>query len=169
LNNSGKPVSSADFWRTRINRTLAQGRDIHAAIFDTDDENWNRQQTQTKSILPKYVRPGEMLLDVGCGYGAVYECMPPNVIYTGIDLSPDLIQMALFRHPDVAFHVGDIKHLPYGTKSFDIVVCRSMRHMILENFVAGEWECMFQEIKRVTRRILFLEYGDPMLQEYMEC
>jgi len=162
------PVSTCDFWRTRINRTLAQNRDIHAAIFDTDDENWKLQQSQTKALLPKFIRPGQSVLDTGCGYGAVYECVPPGVLYTGVDISPDLIQMACFRHPEATFSVEDLRRLPYEDKQFDIAVCRSMREMILKNYGEMEWGLIYSEIQRVSRRMLLMEYGDPMPCQLVE-
>lgn len=53
-------------------------------------------------ILPGALRlldlkPGDSLLDLGCGQGILSRHIPPNITYTGIDASPSLIQKAQKR------------------------------------------------------------------------
>jgi 2-polyprenyl-3-methyl-5-hydroxy-6-metoxy-1,4-benzoquinol methylase len=53
---------------------------------------------------------GCSVLDVGCGFGDLYEYLcrnGVNVDYTGVDLSPDLLEIARQRHPDVRFISAD--------------------------------------------------------------
>ncbi len=47
------------------------------------------------------------VLDVGCGpgrLGALVKGLRPDVSYTGIDISPDVLRLAAVRVPDGSFH-----------------------------------------------------------------
>jgi SAM-dependent methyltransferase len=44
---------------------------------------------------------------------------------TAIDLSPEVVERARQRHPDVATIRGDVRRLPFGDASFDLVVSLS--------------------------------------------
>ena len=162
------PVNTQSFWRTRINRTLAQCRSIHTVIFDTDDGNWQLQQDQTRQLLPRYVKSGESFLDAGCGIGMMWECVPAKVQYHGVDISPDLIEIARMRVPNVRFDVEDLRRLPFADKQFDIAVCRAMREMTINNFGLDEWSLLQTEIQRVSKRLLIVEYGSPLQYELLE-
>ena len=63
-----------------------------------------------KGYLTEYVkpRPGEKVLDIGCGPGDVLEFMPA-VEYTGFDISPGYIQAAQARFGSRGrFWCGDV-------------------------------------------------------------
>lgn len=70
------------------------------------------------------------LLDVGCGPGslvpALREIGKVNVV--GIDLSPEMIELARARYPDARFEVGDVEALAFPDASFDVVLCSGMLH-----------------------------------------
>lgn len=55
---------------------------------------------------------GCSILDVGCGFGDLYEFLRQNGInvdYTGVDLNQDFIEIARQRHPDAEFIVDDFE------------------------------------------------------------
>jgi SAM-dependent methyltransferase len=65
------------------------------------------------------IRPGERVLDLGCGYGAVAFSVASRAqaVVTGIDLQPGNIALARtkFRHPNLTFVLGDVlTDLPGG-------------------------------------------------------
>jgi 2-polyprenyl-3-methyl-5-hydroxy-6-metoxy-1,4-benzoquinol methylase len=71
------------------------------------------------------IHPGERVLDIGCGYGAVAYSVASRAgaIVTGIDLNADNIAKArrLFQYPNLTFVQGDVlKDLP--GKSFDVIM-----------------------------------------------
>ncbi len=68
---------------------------------------------------------GDSLLDVGCGFGDFkrwIESRECRLDYTGIDLSPDLVEQARARHPDGRFFIGDLFDLPDSEGRFDWVI-----------------------------------------------
>jgi SAM-dependent methyltransferase len=55
---------------------------------------------------------GCSVLDVGCGFDDLYKYLCRNGIdvdYTGIDLSPDFVEIARQRHPDATFIAADFE------------------------------------------------------------
>ncbi len=67
------------------------------------------------------VRPGTDLLDAGCGGGVacrIARDMGANV--TGIDVTPELLDIARHRVPHGTFDTGEIDSLPAADDSFDV-------------------------------------------------
>ncbi len=59
---------------------------------------------------------GCRVLDVGCGLGALWPFLQgfaSGVVYTGIDICPDMIAAARTCHPDATFEVHDITEKPF--------------------------------------------------------
>lgn len=94
------------------------------------------------------VRPGERVLEVGCGIGALaYDVAEKaGAFLVGIDLSADNIAQARQRyaHPRVEYRVGDaLRELPDGP--FDVVILSN----ILEHL--SERPAFLQRVQRVAR------------------
>ena len=71
------------------------------------------------------IKPGESVLDVGCGPGWNYEHFGefgPQVDYTGMDYSERFIRVAKQRQPDAKFMVGDARNLPPVVGAWDVVI-----------------------------------------------
>jgi malonyl-CoA O-methyltransferase len=66
------------------------------------------------------------LLDVGCGVGRrLIDCGAAEAV--GIDLSPEMLDAGIGRGavmPGVRTLVGDVRHLPFPDRYFDVVWCR---------------------------------------------
>src|SRR5690349_2720143 len=80
-------------------------------------------------------RPGERILDAGCGPGfyvaEVLERVGSEGSVVGIDASPPMLAVAARRcegHANVAFHEGDVTSLPVGDADFD----RALSVQVLE-------------------------------------
>lgn len=96
-------------------------------------------------------RPGERLLDLGCGTGGVaFLSSQAGADVTGLDLAPALIETARQRAAaqglSLELHVGDCEALPFEDASFDVVTS-SVGVMF-----APDHEAVAGEIERVTRR-----------------
>lgn len=95
--------------------------------------------------------PGDRILDVGCGTGALLHalsvssspCSAPGRL-TGIDPSREMLEVALVKlGPSVRLVQGSAEDLPFPDGAFDIVVSTSVFHYLRRPRQA------LQEIKRV--------------------
>lgn len=82
-------------------------------------------------------KPGERVLEVGCGLGAdareLAERVGPDGAVTAIDVSQAMIDAATERHDpalDVTYERADVTSLPYGDGTFDVVrIERVLQHV----------------------------------------
>ena len=106
--------------------------DSPAYIHGFDRDEQDRLLTQAalwreRLILPDLpFRPGERVLDVGCGVGAVLATLAdahPDVRWTGVDRSPAQVARAreVLSGRDVELHQVDAAALPFPDESFDHV------------------------------------------------
>ncbi|SHG34669.1 class I SAM-dependent methyltransferase [Bradyrhizobium erythrophlei] len=71
-----------------------------------------------------HLRPGIGLLDVATGPGALAaEAANRGARPVGIDLSPQMIELARRLHPAIDFREADVERLPFADDTFDAVVC----------------------------------------------
>ncbi len=75
-------------------------------------------------------RPGDRILDVGCGPGfyvtELLEAVGPGGSVAGVDTSADMLAVAAQRakgHRNVAFHEADVASLPVPDASFERALC----------------------------------------------
>jgi ubiquinone/menaquinone biosynthesis C-methylase UbiE len=95
------------------------------------------------------LRPGERVLDVACGTGLIArlatERVGPSGTVTGLDLSPDMIEVARAASPStISWHVDDATSLPFPDDAYDVVLCQ-MGLMFMQDRRAA-----VGEMRRVT-------------------
>lgn len=158
-------VNKIEFWKDRIEGAKKNNK-IHYSVFLANDTIWKKLNDDHKKILEKEIKKGDNVLDAGCGYGRNSEMIKSDK-YVGVDFSPDFIEMAKELYPKREFMVADIKDLPFKDKEFDVSICVSVKGMIIGNLGNEEWDKMQKELKRVSKRLLILEYGSgDSLSEY---
>ena len=122
----------------------------HAAVLRS--HTWRTAQNSAAYLLPE-LKPGQELLDVGCGPGTITadlaELVTPGRV-TGLENAPGVLEQAA-RHAaeqgvtNVAFEVGDVHALPFADDSFDVVHA----HQVLQH-VADPVQAL-REMRRVCR------------------
>jgi ubiquinone/menaquinone biosynthesis C-methylase UbiE len=81
--------------------------------------------------------------------------------YIGVDFSPDFIDWSKKDNPNKEFLVADLKTLPFKDNEFDWAFCVSIKKMIEDNLGNQDWSKMQNELKRVAKKVLILEYEEP--------
>ena len=105
-----------------------------AEQFDNDDPSiYNLCRKDYPDILAELEKEEFMdVLDAGCGTGAVIALLAkkyPKKHYTGIDLSPKMIEVASAKKTENAVFVcGDCENLPFEDNSFDAITCSMSFH-----------------------------------------
>ncbi len=122
-----------------------------AKVYETDEAGVYRMcRKDYPDVLSELEKePFTDLLDCGCGTAPMLELLKkkyPDRHYTGIDLTPQMIEVARAKHmPGVELVVGDCEKLPFPDSSFDAVICcQSFHHYpIVQDF--------FDSVSRVLR------------------
>ena len=100
----------------------------------TQGELWGRRPQEWAAVeeqqRPTYeegirragIKPGDRVLDVGCGTGVFLEAVTKlGARPHGFDASRRLLRIARARVPQAELRVGDAQSLPFGDDSFDAV------------------------------------------------
>jgi len=82
-----------------------------------------RDPTHPKHLNPP-VRPGDRVLDIGCGAGQTLIVTCPGRTSFGIDIDLEPLQVGKTLTKDVAFSVASAEELPFKSESFDFVASR---------------------------------------------
>lgn len=92
------------------------------------------------------LRSGERVLDVGCGTGVIArqaaEAVGPTGAVTGIDVSPEMIDLAgtlPTSGAPIEWREGDAVKLPFAEESFDVALCQ-LSLMFIEDRAAATQE-----------------------------
>jgi SAM-dependent methyltransferase len=157
-----KSTDKPEFWRNRILRAIATGKDLHTVIYDVDINQWNRIQGDCGGYLTRHLKYGDKLLDAGCGYGALWDALPSDlkkrVKYTGVDFSPELIEIGKIRRPTLDLICADLMDLDYPEGYFNLVICRSMKKMIIDNSGIEVWCSIENKLSYIGKEVYLLEY-----------
>jgi demethylmenaquinone methyltransferase/2-methoxy-6-polyprenyl-1,4-benzoquinol methylase/phosphoethanolamine N-methyltransferase len=127
----------------------------------------NRRNSRMVIELAK-VKPGDKVLDVGCGTGSLtltaqsYTGLGGKVY--GIDAAPEMIEVAKKKASrsgvDVVFDVGLIEELAFPDATFDVVINRLAIHHLPDDLKHRG----FTEILRVLKpggRLLIADFAPP--------
>ena len=102
-------------------------KNVKAYKNDIKSVAWGSRTSQQKrfEILSQIADlGGRSVLDVGCGLGDFYGWLSSiysNIRYTGIDITPSMIEIAAKSYPKIRFKIQNILELKKVTPSYDYV------------------------------------------------
>lgn len=173
-------IFNPNFWAERLKDGKKRNR-IHYSVFQTNPYRWELIENHHKDLLKKYIGDEESVFDCGCAYGRLYGMMPPTWkgFYCGMDLCPEFVEYAVRKYGNnpergPAFLVGDLRDTGFDVdppnERFDWAVLISIRGMVLREMGEEPWKEMEKEVKRVTKKQMYLEYSDmqPAVIEYSD-
>lgn len=108
-----------------------------------------------KFFLPEILPQVNSALDVGCaagGFSRIMRSFNPTLRYVGVDITPNLVEIARRDYPDCQFEVCDGINFPFSVESFDLVHCSGVLHLNshYQEMVAAMWA--------QTRRYLLCDF-----------
>jgi len=106
------------------------------------------QKTLFSVLADIGTQSGDSLLDVGCGFGDLYSWLHGaglTVSYTGIDLSPEILETAARMNPGLDFRCGELFDFDWSAQSFDWVLLSGTLNWELDD--DGDYE------RRLIRRM----------------
>lgn len=83
------------------------------------------QELRFKVLSAIGIQSGDSVLDVGCGFGDLFGYLNKQGIkveYTGIDLSPEIVEEGKKQYPLANFFIGELFDFKHELQSFDYVM-----------------------------------------------
>lgn len=117
---------------------------------DKDKDLYRSEKVFIKDAL----RKKHTLLDIGCaagGFRNIVKGYNPRIEYSGVDISPVMIEEAKKRFPQERFYVTDGNRLSFPDSFFEVVICFGVLHMT-EN-----WKTLLSEAWRVCKDSLLFD------------
>lgn len=112
-------------------KLIDQIRDDYDAISDHFSHTRLNQWYEVNYLVEQYIKPGQYVLDLGCGNGRVADLVNEiKANYIGLDVSEKLIAIARGLHPGNEFVVGNMLATPFNDGTFDNVLMIASLHHI---------------------------------------
>ena len=114
------------------------------------DRFMGRYSTSLASALADAadVRPGQLVLDVGCGTGALTAELVRRLgadSVAAVDPSEPFVEACRRRYPGVDIHLGRAEELSFPDDGFDAALAQLVLHFVTDSAAAA------QEMRRVVR------------------
>lgn len=153
-----------------VNRTF---HDHECAYYDErfaivhDERSARQARTEVERLLGRPLRPGEVVLDPGCGTGwqaAGLRRAVPGISVVGVDLSAGMLSKA--RQAGAApLLQADAARLPLGAATVDVVVTRGVLHHLPEVVAAlAEW----RRVLRPGGAVVIVSEPTPAVERHGE-
>lgn len=114
-----------------MNKTILANIKVHSKLIKDGNyqlsphksyENKQKIKRVVRSIVKnRYIKH----LDVGCGDGFIFSCVPKTWSSYGLDITDEMIKECKKNHPSVVLRKGLAENLPFPDSYFDFVTCYS--------------------------------------------
>jgi len=158
-------IFDTQFWKTRLAEAKKIGLLEHAI---GQGFNFTMIDEVHREIVNREISPirhaEDKVLDIGCGIGRISGWFTDKQ-YCGIDFVKEFIEIAQQKYPNKKFILGDIRNLPFEDNQFEWGILISMKGMIIREMGQDVWDKIQEELKRVCKKLLVLEYGNNKKEE----
>jgi demethylmenaquinone methyltransferase/2-methoxy-6-polyprenyl-1,4-benzoquinol methylase len=115
-----------------------------------------------RAVRRSGVQSGDAVLDCATGTGdlaiAFRRAVGPTGRVVGTDFSPEMLELARAKAPDIAFGPADVMSLPYADGMFDIAsIAFGIRNVAQPRRAIAE----MARVVRPGGRVVVLEFGQP--------
>ncbi len=93
---------------------------FYDALYDFKD--YGAAVREIQKVLDRKAPRADTLLDVGCGTGRHLALLSSRYEVEGVDINPEMLDVARSRCPQVAFHEADMADFSLPSR-FDVVTC----------------------------------------------
>ncbi|HVF31428.1 MAG TPA: methyltransferase domain-containing protein [Acidimicrobiales bacterium] len=128
-----------------------------------------RSAERNAGFLLPHLEPGQRVLDLGCGPGAITvglaQRVGPGGAVVGVDRDPrwfDTARTVASGHPEVRFEEADAASLPFDDDAFDV----AFLHALLQHVDSPE--AVLAEVRRVVRPGGLVAVGDADLDGFLQ-
>ena len=88
-----------------------------------DHKDYEGEAEKIRGFITEHLlSSGAHLLDVACGTGEHIRHLKAHYQVEGLDIDPELLQLAKEKNPEVHFHQGDMLNFELG-RQFDVLTC----------------------------------------------
>ena len=120
--------------------------------------------TKIKRQIAEHIRPGNHVLDLGCGTGTLAQmCIERGAVVTGVDANSGMLAVAKRNSPSANYlniSLGNLdEHL--GDESFDIILST----LAFSELTRAERIYVLKQIKRILRNGGKVLIGDEIIPE----
>ncbi|MFH1426252.1 MAG: class I SAM-dependent methyltransferase [Candidatus Kerfeldbacteria bacterium] len=135
-------------------RLMSQIEADYDTISDHFAQTRLNQWYEVDFLIDQYVKPEELVLDLGCGNGRVADLVNQiKAKYVGLDVSDKLIAIAREQRPGNDFRVGNMLRTGFEDQTFDHVLMIASLHHIPSDELRQQ---ALEEAKRITKRHGFI-------------
>ncbi len=141
-----KQFHDPEYWKGRIDETQ-----LFKSVYNCTKDIWDDLCEKHEKIIRKLIKGS--IIDIGCSWGKMTEWLSYDIIYTGIDITQEFINMAREKYPGEIFYKMDARQTTFRSRQFDWAILISITD-----------EDIVKEAKRIAKKVLMLTYSKP--EEY---
>lgn len=141
--------------RLRINTNLSPQEMAGFSSRASVQEAIDKAHHDLKTVVDSHLKPGESMLDIGCGAGAYMERFTGRYDVHGIDINEDMVRAGKEKLPQAKFILGD-----FNTHQFDRKFHLIYSVSVLEFIPPSRLDSFFDKIHSLLHPdgIFFLHY-----------
>lgn len=117
----------------RFTNSQSWDQDSVVSFFDNERNKPEDVYPSEWFFIKEILHNGMSILDIGCaqgGFANVFQHYLADFDYTGVDISPKMVERAKIRYPEHTFyHVGEEDYSILANRSYDLVLTLGILHL----------------------------------------